>query len=339
MSLHAFNKFENDSIVFKGKTAFVCDDFISGLIPFNNDDPVRDGEVSRPTILTFLNITSGNLQFSTDRRNEKLIMKTESGAIFKTPFKVIAEHIDFPKESDPIQTITMDWDEFSKVLNLGCNISKMGTKTAFNETLGVVFEGNNAYSTDTSTCFIYNNMTLSEPFKSRVVLLKNNIKIILEWMKAFGDPSTFNIHTKTVSTIEWTNGAILHINCPLILKPIPFDKLVKKGEEQHKVGFSKELKNVILEISKLDDKLEIDGKFITSSKSNSYSYKHEMKEPLSDAKYAILNLQELNRFAELTDYISSPIADTVTTVSADGKIMYMLSPLLIKMEAKNDERA
>ena len=326
--LHVFSKFEND-IVLKEKTAFVIDPFISGLIPFEEDGLTRDGEVSRSTILTFLNISSGDLKFTTDRKNENLVMKTESGASLKTPFKVIADHLDFPRHTDVLQTITINWEEFSKVLNLAANIAKMGTVTAHPETLGVVFEGNSVYSTDLSGCFVYFDLEMSTPIEGRYVFNKPHVKIILEWMKAFGDPSVLNIYPDNIIQIVWQNGAILSIQCPYISKPLPLNKIVEKALEKEKIEFSKEFKNVILEISRLDNKLEIDGKLITSSKSNSYSYKHELKYSISDSRCTIYNLPEINKFAELTDYISNPIDEITVMVSADKKIMYIFSPKFI----------
>lgn len=330
VGLNVFEKF-NGNIIFREASAFVLDEFIQGTIPFEWDGNSRSGEVSRPMLLSFLSLNSGRFEFSTDKKQQNLLLTTENGAKFKTPFKVIDSEVEFPQYPDPDQILTFNWEELQGAFKVALNMGKMGDNTSVPEAMGIVLEEKTFYVTDLYSCLVIRNLEMSEPCKTRIVIPKNAIKILLSWMEHFGNPLSIALCPGNRIEVGWEHGAILGIQSPFILNPIPLKERTSKCVEgKIRTSISDEFRKSILEISKLGDHADLHQNTIKSSKEGFFEYVKELKEVHATSLVRIGNLSEFNKFLGLCSYIYLPL-DTMSTIeSENGLIQYAFSPKMVK---------
>ncbi len=329
-SLTLFDKFTGN-IVFKEDTAFVTDEFICGQIPFEWNGSSRNGEVSRETLLSFLSLNSGRFEFSTDKKQHNLLLTTEGGATFKTPFKVIDEDVEFTQYGDPVQILVFNWEELQGAFKVSLNIGKMGENTTVPEAMGVVLENSTIYVTDLFSCLVIDNLGISEPCKTRIVIPKSAVKILMSWMEHFGHPLSIALCPGNRIEVGWDSGAILGIQAPFIAKPIPLkERTMVYSEGKTRVPISEGFRKSIAEISKLGDYADLHKNTIKIFKEGFFEYTKELGEEYTSEKLRLGNLSEFCKFLALSTHIYLPLNDISAIESENGSIKYIFSPKAIR---------
>ena len=326
IDLLAFSQFEG-MLVFKGGKAFVLNETIKGEIPFLLDEEISDGEVSVETLTEFLHLNSRGVTFSMDKNHKNLVLKTETGAKISIPFKVESDSPDFPDWMEIVQNIQLNWGDFISGVSIISNLKNFGTvSSTIPETMGLVIEGKALYGTDLSSMIYYGEINFSESVKSRVVIPKASLKILQQWGEMFGAPVNFNINKDNLIQFEWENGAVLLIQAPFIIKPLPIQKVLEGAREGKTFSpITEDWRSVFKEIQSLEKKAVLNKSLLSVKEENKFVYSKELDAPYSIDSLTLTNLGEISKFNSLCNQIALPITDQSEMRSDDLKVRYIFS--------------
>ncbi len=326
IDLLAFSQFEG-MLVFKEGKAFVLNDIVKGEIPFVLGDEMLEGEVSVETLTEFLHLNSRGITFSMDKNRKNLILKTETGAKIYIPFKVESDSPDFPEWMDVSQSLKLDWEDFISGISVITNLKNFGTvSTNLPEAMGLVIEGKMLYGTDLSSMVSYGEVNFSEPVKSRLVLPKTALKILQQWGEMFGAAISLTIYKNNLVQFEWENGAVLLIQAPFIMKPLPIKEVLETVRQEKTLSpIHDDWKNAFKEIQSLGKKASLNKNILYLKEENKFVYSKEFETPYSIESVTLTNLGEISKFNSLCNQMTLPISDKSELCSDDQKIRYIFS--------------
>ncbi len=326
IDLLAFSQFEG-MLVFKNEKAFVLNEIVKGEIPFVLGDSMLEGEVSVETLTEFLHLNSRGITFSMDKSRKNLILKTETGAKISIPFKVESDSPDFPEWMDVSQTLKLDWEDFIAGISVITNLKNFGTvSTNIPEAMGLVIEGKTLYGTCLSSMVSYGEVDFSEPVKSRLVIPKVALKVLQQWGEMFGAPVNLTIYKNNLVQFEWENGAILMIQAPFILKPLPIKEVLGAvRKEKTMTPIHDDWKNAFKEVQSLGKKASLNKNTLSLKEENKFVYSKEFDAPYSIDNVTLTNLGEISKFNSLCHQIALPITDQSEMCSDDQKVRYIFS--------------